>query len=166
MTDARPRVDVFLAPGDLTVHVGPVQVKTILGSCVAVCLWDAARGVGGVNHFLLPRPGQGDVADNRFGAVATRRLIEEVCAAGARRAALQAAVVGGGRPMSTITVGAVGDLNTAVALVVLREHGIRVVRQETGGAHGRKLLFNTQTGALLVRRVRGWAEVHGGGGPA
>jgi len=163
MKAARPRVDVFLAPGDLTVHAGPVNVKTILGSCVAVCLWDPARGVGGVNHFLLPRPAAGDAVDNRFGAVSTRRLIEQVCSAGGRPERLQAAVIGGGRPMSTITVGAVGDQNTAVALAVLREHGIRVVRQETGGAHGRKILFNTQTGELLVRHVRGWAEIQSAG---
>jgi chemotaxis receptor (MCP) glutamine deamidase CheD len=110
--------DIFLAPGELVVCRDAVRIRTILGSCIAVCLWDRRRRVGGVNHYLLPRPTDGKTCDNRFGSVAIPRLIAGVCRAG-------------GAP----------------------------VRQETGGDHGRGLLFNPHTGELTVRRVRGWAEL-------
>lgn len=158
MTAAHPVPDVFLAPGELVVVRSATNIRTIVGSCVAVCLWDVHRRVGGLNHYLLPRPLPGQTGDNRFGSVAIVHLIEEVCAAGGRPAGLQAAVVGGGSPLASITVGAVGDDNTAVALEVLNAYQIPVVRQETGGNHGRKLTFNPYTGELTVSIVRGWAS--------
>ena len=157
----RSRIVVFLVPGDLTVQTRPVNVKTILGSCVGVCLWDAARRIGGVNHFLLPAPTAHATADNRFGTIATPRLIQRLCDRSARLADLRAAVIGGGRPVFALKAATVGDENIAVALSVLREYGIRVVRQETGGAHGRKLLFNTASGALIVRPLRSWPRPTG-----
>lgn len=159
MGAGRHRVDVFLAPGQLAVRSGAINIKTIVGSCVAVCLWDPQCRVGGVNHYLLPYPAATDAADNRFGSVAVTELIRQMRRAGAVLDRLEAAVIGGGSPVDVLSTSTVGAQNTAVALAVLREHGIRIVRQETGGAHGRKLLFNPQTGTLLVRNVRGMAEV-------
>ncbi len=154
----RHRVDLFLAPGEMVVRAGTLSVKTIVGSCVAVCLWDRKRRVGGVNHFLLPHPNPNDQPDGRFGSSAMRLLLDKIGRLGATSSTLQAAVVGGGRPLDTSTPSGIGDTNTAVALGVLRERGIHITRQETGGCHGRKLLFNTGTGELLIRDLRGWAE--------
>lgn len=171
MRSPRRRVDVFLAPGELTVHTRPANVKTILGSCVAVCVCDPVARVGGVNHFLLARPGSDDYADTRYGCVATPRLIECVCQAGATRHRLQAAIIGGAHPLVTNgacggpaapdrVTHAIGAENTAVALALLAAAGVHVVHQDTGGPCGRKLLFNTGTGELLVRKLRNWSEAH------
>lgn len=153
MEPLRHRVDVFLAPGELAVHVGSVNIKTIVGSCVAVCLWDRGRQIGGVNHFLLAVPGPRDEGDARFGSCATPLLVDAVCRAGAVRGDLRGAIVGGGRPVQPLRSSRIGDDNIAVALAVLASYGIPVSRQETGGAHGRKLLFNPHTGELLVRAL-------------
>lgn len=155
MGSNRYHVDIFLAPGELAVWSTPVNIKTILGSCVAVCLWDSGRRIGGINHFLLPLPGTNDCADARFGSCAIPRLIEEVCQAGSDRADLNAAVVGGGCPVQTLRSSRIGEENTAIALSVLKTYRIPVVRQETGGARGRKVLFNPHTGNLLVRILQG-----------
>ena len=45
---------VYLHPGQLVASGDHVIVTTVLGSCVAVCLFDENAGVGGVNHFVLP----------------------------------------------------------------------------------------------------------------
>jgi chemotaxis protein CheD len=155
MASSRHRVDVFLAPGELAVRSVPINIKTILGSCVAVCLWNPRRGVGGVNHFLLPSPAPNDEPDARFGSWATPRLIDEVCRAGGNRAELEAAVVGGGCPVQTLRSSRIGEENTAMALAVLESYRIPVVRQETGGVRGRKILFNPHTGELIVRVLQG-----------
>ena len=153
MRVARRRVDVFLAPGQLTVQTRPACIKTVVGSCVAVCLWDADTHIGGLNHYLLARPGPLDTPDPRYGTVATPLLIERLRRAGAAPARMQAAVVGGGHPIQSLKDTRIGEENIAVALEVLTGHGIPVVRQETGGAYGRKLLFNTGTGQLIVRSL-------------
>ena len=149
----RMHVDLCLSPGELGVYREPLHVKTILGSCVAVCLWDAAQRIAGLNHYLLPQPVGGASADLRFGSVSCRRLIEGMRAAGASPTLLWAAVIGGGAPVGVDDERSVGALNVAMALTMLDEFGIRVQRQETGGTFGRKLLFDTGTGALLVRNL-------------
>lgn len=155
MKVARRRVDVFLAPGQLAVPTRPAYVKTVVGSCVAVCLWDAGVPIGGLNHYLLARPGPLDAPDPRYGSVATPLLIERLRRVGAAPARMQAAVVGGGHPIQSLKDTRIGEENIAVALEVLAGHGIPVVRQETGGAYGRKLLFHTGTGELVVRSLNG-----------
>jgi chemotaxis protein CheD len=62
----------------------------------------------------------------------------------------------------TLRSATIGDDNVAVGRSLLREMGIRITRQETGGDHGRKLLFNTATGELIIRPLRGHSEApHG-----
>lgn len=154
MRAARRRVDLFLAPGQLTVQTRPVCIKTVVGSCVAVCLWDAAVRVGGLNHYLLARPAAHEVPDSRYGNFATPLLLDRMCRAGADPATMEAAVVGGGHPIENLKDTRIGEANTAVALEILAARGVRVVRQDTGGRYGRKLLFDTGTGKLLVRSLR------------
>ena len=81
----------YLHAGHMVVSSDPCRVTTVLGSCVAVGLWDPTSGVGGVNHFLLPQGSE----SARFGNVAVRTLIREVVAAGGRRRSLQAKLFGG-----------------------------------------------------------------------
>ncbi|MBU0637893.1 MAG: chemotaxis protein CheD [Planctomycetes bacterium] len=158
MASLRHRVDVFLAPGELGVYTRPVNVKTILGSCVAVCLWDCTRHIGGINHFLLPAPPFEGADGARFGHWATQTLIARMCHQGARTSDLHASVVGGGHPLTPEPELAIGAENVVAALEELRARGIRVVRQEVGGDHGRKILFNTYSGCLIVRDLRRWSH--------
>jgi len=155
----RQRVGRFLAPGELVVDSRDINIKTIVGSCVSVCLWDAGRHCGGVNHYLLPRPLSGDVPGPRFGSTAIEHLLEGLGRLGCTLCRLEAAVIGGGHPVTAFSAGGVGDENVRVALEVLAGRGIRIARQATGGDHGRKPLFNPHTGALLVRNLRGRAAV-------
>jgi chemotaxis protein CheD len=149
----RMQADLFLHPGEFTVQSQPLCIKTILGSCVAVCLWDPQTQIGGLNHFLLARPGRGDLCDNRFGSIATPALITGMQRAGAALARLTAFVIGGGHPLHVLSALPIGAENAAIALEILEAHGIAVQHQDTGGAFGRKLLFNTDSGMLIVRRL-------------
>jgi chemotaxis protein CheD len=147
----------FLQPGKLTVRADGLDIMTVLGSCVAVCLFDPRRRVGGVNHYLLPHP-PGEIepasADgDRYGVLAIPRLLAAMLDAGADRRALVAAVVGGGSPVGNIKFGSVGHGNTALAREMLRQLRIQIVEESTGGDHGRHLTFSSQTGAVTVRRV-------------
>jgi chemotaxis protein CheD len=161
----RMHVDVLLAPGELAVYRRALHVKTILGSCVAVCLWDPLGRIAGLNHYLLPHPVGQHPPDPRFGSISCRRLIEEMQAAGAAPAKLWAAVIGGGAPVGVDDQWSVGSANVQIALAVLREFGIRVQRQETGGRTGRKLLFDTGTGKLLVHTLGSQLLGRVGGAP-
>jgi len=153
--DGRPRRAAQLYPGQLFASGEPSVVITILGSCVAVCLFDAELGIGGMNHFMLPNSVGSAQVSPRFGAVACPRLIEQMIALGSERRSLVAKVFGGACVLESLRDSAehLGLKNVAVARAILERERIPIVAQETGGAHGRKLVFVTDSGAAWVQEI-------------
>jgi chemotaxis protein CheD len=145
--------DVYLHPGHLVASSEPCCVTTILGSCVAVCLWDPHVGVGGMNHFLLPYSARPESASPRFGSVAMAQLLQEVLRLGARAGRLRAKVFGGGCVVEALRrqSNGLGAQNVEVALRFLRTLAIPVMSEDVGGDRGRKIAFRTADGASQVR---------------
>ena len=143
----------YLHAGHILVSRDPCRVTTVLGSCVAVGIWDPVNGVGGINHFLLPhRPATGP-SSPRFGNVAVRALIEGVVSAGGHRHALQAKLFGGACVLRAFQKGGwhLGTKNVEVARRMLLEEGIPIAAEDVEGVRGRKLIFQTHDGAAWVR---------------
>jgi len=149
------RRQVYLLPGQLHGSAEPCQIKTILGSCVAICLWDKRRSAGGMNHFLLPSSREGQPASLRFADEATRVLIEQLRALGCRPPNLRAKIFGGAAlfQLRDRYPTSLGAKNVAVALGLMKTAGIPVAAQETGGAMGRKVIFNTDDGAAWSQTI-------------
>ena len=74
---------VKVLPGEYYVADEDLLIMTTLGSCIAACLWDRERRVGGMNHFMLPE-GSGD--SGRYGSFAMDLLIGELVNLGAEAA--------------------------------------------------------------------------------
>jgi len=147
------RGQVYLHAGDLVVAAKPTAIVTILGSCVSVCLWDSAAGVGGVNHYLLPFHVEREKSA-RFGSVAIPRLLEEVVGAGADPRRLQAKVFGGASVIGAFNRGRrLGDDNAELALESLSTLGIPVIERDVGGTKGRKLVFHSDDGSAWIRML-------------
>lgn len=149
------RASAYLLPGQLFASGEPCQIKTILGSCVAICLWDKRRAAGGMNHFLLPYSQEGRPASLRYADEATRALLERLRELGCRQPNLRAKIFGGAalfrsRDDYATTLGA---KNVAAAVELMKRAGVPVVAQETGGPQGRKVLFNTDDGIAWSRRI-------------
>ena len=71
-------VNYFLEPGYIFVSPQPAVISTVLGSCIAVCLYDAKRRIGGMNHFQFPATRRKDQATARYGNVALPYLIRMI----------------------------------------------------------------------------------------
>jgi chemotaxis protein CheD len=128
----------------------PAEVTTILGSCVAVCLWDRYLGIGGINHYMLPTWNGMELASPKYGNIAIERLVEKMLQLGCKKNNLVAKVFGGGE---VITVASstmhIGERNIMVAEDMLQERNIPIIGRSTGGKNGRKIIFNTHTGEVL-----------------
>ncbi len=149
--DTGGRPQVYLQAGQLAVAADPTAIVTILGSCVAVCLWDPATRVGGVNHFLLPHHVQREQS-LRFGNVAVPRLVDAVVRAGASRRGLVAKVFGGASVLGALShARRLGGENAALAVQLLDEAGIPVLDRDVGGERGRKLVFVSDEGTAWVK---------------
>lgn len=144
-----------LHAGQIAAFAAPTEIATILGSCVAVCLWDEGAGVGGMNHFLLPHWVGNGLASPRFGNIAVGSLIEQLLALGGRMDRLKAKLFGGACVINAAGPGRdhLGTKNVEVALRILEREGIRVTALDTGGRRARKLLFYTDGGDAWVKRL-------------
>lgn len=149
----------YLPPGALVASAEPLEVTTILGSCVSVCLWDADAGIGGMNHYLLPTgAGPTDARvdqPQRYGDAANSMLLERVLALGADLRRLRAKVFGGACVVKAFRNGVTtfAQNNVRVAQEFLRAQHIQLVNEDVGGERGRKLRFSTDTGKALLRYV-------------
>ena len=158
LTEANAR-RVNLIQGEFKVSDDPsVVFTTILGSCVGACIRDPVRGVGGLNHFLLPGAEAGaDQRDSeRMGVHLMELLVNGLMRQGAQRERLEAKVFGGARMMRGLSD--IGRKNTDFALSFLKYEGIRVIGGDTGGERGRRLQFWPVSGRALQSYISAGVE--------
>lgn len=145
---------ITLHPGEYFVSREDLYIATVLGSCVAVTIYDRARGIGGMNHYLLP----GDFYrthttgnEARYGLQAMELLLHEVLAMGALRDKLRAKVFGGGNVLAAQSP--VGSNNVHFALSLLDRWNIPVTDTDVEGEVARKLFMEPRTGLVYVKRL-------------
>jgi chemotaxis protein CheD len=142
----------YVHPGSYFAATGSYRINTVLGSCVAVCLWSGRRRIGGMNHFLMPQR-VGVAHGAKFGGPAMRLLLARMEALGCEPVELQAKLFGGasmiGAPRERDVT--LGRKNVELARGLLREARIPIVAEDVEGARGRKLAFFTDDGSAWVK---------------
>lgn len=149
---------IKLLPAEWRVSSDPLALATVLGSCVAACLYDASAKVGGMNHFMLPDAAPGD-GSARYGAHAMELLINGLLKHGAVRSRLQAKVFGGGNVLPGMTLDPIGTRNGNFVLNYLSAERIPIVAQDLFGVQPRKVCFFVRTGRTLVKRLPAAGEI-------
>lgn len=148
---------IKLLPADYRVTDRPIALVTLLGSCVAACLYDPLVQVGGMNHFMLPgdgaSPGSPWAASARFGVYAMEVLINDMIHLGADRRRMVAKVFGGAQLLAGFDRLDVGAKNSEFVLAFLREENIKVVAQDLLDVCPRKVHFFAGTGKAHVKRL-------------
>lgn len=119
---------LYLHPSELFVSKNPYTIITVLGTCVAVTLWDSKLKFGGMSHFMLPEGGFNVDNPKRYGNHSTRILINRMFYLGSSKKNLKAKVIGG----SHSTLGAdsiyrIGVKNVNSAIQVLNSMQITIV---------------------------------------
>jgi chemotaxis protein CheD len=138
----------FLFPNTIFFSKTPTVVQTILGSCVAVCLFDQVLGYGAINHYMLPWWSGNDLPSPKYGDIAVIRLIESLNHLGSKRENMVAKLFGGS---DQLTLGSIGQQNIVTAEQILHRESINIIARSTGGAIGRKIIYHTGTSKVLVK---------------
>ena len=149
------RTRFYLHPGQIFVSAESSAVTTILGSCVAVCLYDRHLEIGGINHFLLPFDSGEGQALGRFGDRAVGALIEQLLALGSRRERLRAKLFGGACVLDAFRdrQNHLGSQNVQIAREILATAEIPIVSSDVEGQRGRKLIFHTDDGSAWIKSL-------------
>lgn len=152
--------NVKIFPGEFYVTSRPDEVLvTVLGSCVAACIRDPQKGIGGMNHFMLPQSESGawngDMKSTRFGNFAMEKLINELLKAGCARHSLEIKMFGGANV--TDASNPIGTSNAEFAIRYLEAEGLRCTVTDLGGRLPRRIHYYPATGKV-VRRLLGGTE--------
>ena len=151
-----PPHEVFLRPGEWFASAQAKLFRTVLGSCVTVCLYDPGTRVGGMNHFMLPgeSPDRSETS-GRYGIPAMDLLIAELARLGADKARLVAKVFGGSKVLvMSANAPSVADSNIEFARSYLSRAGIPVTGFRTGGDTALEVMFWSHSGRSFAREVQ------------
>ncbi len=150
------RKEVNIHIGEYHASANPAIIHTVLGSCVAACLFDFRNLIGGMNHILLPGKAylkHFDVSA-RYGVNAMDLLINRMMRLGADRKSLQAKVFGGAHVLPSISrENGVGEKISAFVMEFMQMENIRLINSDTGGTESRKVLYYTDTGDAYVKKL-------------
>jgi chemotaxis protein CheD len=151
-SNAPVKQNYFLQSGFIVVPAKATDISTVLGSCVAICLYDPKRQTGGMNHFQLPFTDEKHKATARYGNIAALTLIHMMVSDGSKIKHLEAQIFGGAHNPK-ISPENIGRSNIKIARTLLAKKKIRVVSEDVGGEKGRKIVFNTHSGEVAVLKV-------------
>lgn len=151
-----------ILPGEFYVSNHGEMVVTVLGSCISTCVRDTVHGVGGMNHFMLPKKHNEKDHDNaqlladaaRYGNWAMEYLINNILKNGGERRNLEAKIFGGGRVLQGMDSIDIGARNAEFAVEYMAREAIKVVAQDVGDVCPRKVLFFSDTGKVKVRKIK------------
>jgi chemotaxis protein CheD len=143
-----------LGPGEVFFSRTPATIAAVLGSCVAIALWDPKSRAGGMNHYLLPR-WRGGAESAKYGDIANLRLLARFERAGIALPRLRAKVFGGACVMKALCdrPNPLCAQNVAEAREFLGAHAIPVDEEQVEGTAGLRVVFDTADGTASVRRL-------------
>ncbi|NMG36181.1 chemotaxis protein CheD [Azoarcus sp. TTM-91] len=148
--------ECYLGMGEFQFASGPLRLRTLLGSCVAIVLWHPERGIGGMCHYMLPsrQPPLGAPPDGRYGDEAMMLFDQAIARYRSQAADYRAQVFGGGnmfpRQQAEGSTLDIGRRNIDTAHRLLAERGIPIVAEHLGGYGHRKLVFDVHSGKVWL----------------
>jgi len=148
-----------ILPGEYYVSMHGEMIVTVLGSCISACVRDSVFGIGGMNHFMLPKGEEGGSSNNTWNSAATRygnfameALINDILKNGGRRENLEIKVFGGGMILENMTD--IGKKNINFVRDFIKTEGLRLAAEDLGDIYPRKVHYFAQTGKILMKKLR------------
>lgn len=126
-----------------------------LGSCVGICLYDPYIKLAALIHIMLPLNMEaGRKSPMKYADTGIRETVKAMETRGARRSRMTAKIAGGARMFDVPgegSLGTIGQRNVSSVHLILKQEGIRLLREEVGGSCARTLLFDAESGKAVIR---------------
>ncbi len=156
---ALPKIsqEVFLHPGEFYFGDAGDRIGTLLGSCVAICLWHPILRIGGMCHFVLPA-NQGRASSKLNGRYATDALQLFKREVGLRKTSMkeyQGLIYGGGNVVAALANSeqdTIGTRNAGIAMELLQKEKVAIMVVDVGETWSRRISFNVSSGQVTVKR--------------
>lgn len=146
----------FINVGEIHIALKPTEIITVLGSCIAVCLYDNIEKISGMNHYLVPLWNGNGLQSPKYGNVSIPKLIEGMQHVGCQTSHIEAKIFGGANINITDHEHMmIGKKNILIAKEMLKEYKIPIVAEDAGGSMGRRIMMRSDTGKILMRYAKG-----------
>lgn len=142
----------YLYPGKVFCSKKPHMVHTILGSCIAVSLWDPVLQFGAINHYMLPYK-EGSTSF-KYGNAAIAELIKRMLSMGSFKNNIQAKIFGGSEIANPNGIFNIGERNIMFAQETLKKEHVPIISFSVGGNAGRKVIFYSASGEVLISYIK------------
>jgi len=143
-----------LKPGYMFLAIEPTLISTVLGSGVAVTIFDRRRLFGGMNHFARAEVSKNTRPTAFYGRPAILHLVRLFHRYGCQVQDMEARIFGGASPSDLgDELVNIGRQNFELAITLLERFNITIASRDVGGEEGRKVSFNTFTGEVSVVRI-------------
>jgi chemotaxis protein CheD len=143
---------LHVVQGQVAVSKDPrVTFTAVLGTCVAVCLFDPQMKLGGMAHFMFPDGKDYALNETRFCRQAIASLIAQIGGLGGMPNRLQAKLFGAA--LSHNGPHCIGRRNAVAALEILQTQGITLKLNGLGGDHVRRIWFSPTSGLCTERAM-------------
>ncbi len=144
---------------DLKVTKPPEALSTLgLGSCIGICIWDPSTKIAGLAHIMLPSSVNIRNNTNRakFADTALVDMVEKMVSLGASKRKLVAKIAGGAKMFAFSTSNStmnIGERNAESVREILKNMGIPIKADDTGGNFGRTIEFYPEDGKLFIKTI-------------
>ena len=147
---------IFLRPGQVFFTNRPSVVTTVLGSCVSVTMFSADHRCGAICHAILPEEKDpGDAC--RYVDSSIMKMLRAFSRNGIDYSRIEVKLFGGSDVLPVVEAGkqraTVGQQNIEAAMRVIERERLNLAASDLGGVRGRKILFRTHTGEILLKRL-------------
>ena len=154
--DTYPQVEeVRVDMAEMKVERRPVELLTSVGSCIAICVYDSIHRCGGLAHIMLPHSSLGpqEPLPSKFADTAVPALMNGIREITRAETRLSAKIAGGANMFPNTGANGldIGAKNIRAVRASLIQHKIRLIGEDVGGSHGRRITFNVALGTTIVR---------------
>lgn len=152
MTDSKSETHRLGIAGIVVVS-RPDAIRTVLGSCIGIALYDRIAGIGGMAHIILPCSDGGNGARGKFADTAVDQLVEDVLRQGGQRNRLESKIAGGASMFGPKVDDSLGDRNAHAVRQRLAHHSIALLAEDVGGTSGRRMVLSPSAGRVEVQII-------------
>jgi chemotaxis protein CheD len=152
--------EIFLQPGEFHFGDEKTRIRTLLGSCIAIVLWQPRLRIGGMCHFMLPSRSQSASRaklDGRYGEDAMQMFMRELKRTATSPGEYRTRLIGAGRMFHQAgNVPLAIDIcarNMEAARQLVVQHGFGLHAEDLGGRGHRSVIFDVWSGDVWLKQV-------------
>ncbi len=151
-------MEYYLKIAEMKIAVKEDTIKTVVGSCIALCLWDQTALAGGMVHIMMPESNGYKVeSKGKYADTAVESLLNEMLNNGCKKENLIAGISGGASMFSNnngkIDDISIGEKNSQVVKQYLHKFRIPIKSEDIGGNTGRRVVFEPSNGKITIKTL-------------